>query len=330
MTETDIVRLINEILSSTETVVKHLKAEKKETGNYSKEFAVHKDGVDIVFYADKYRDNYPPISINLTFLVKVFQDGKEIMRSRVAPIKNAFSDHYDYDNQTDKYKSWVLICETSHITPLFKSGETICLKHGKYGKVAYAKLEILSEEYKDKYITRNVRLYKELGHKEVLAYEKGYPAQVGTYITDESTEEYFGENESIDLQIKTFYKSEKRTNDFVTWHVYTYEDTTYGCEIEIATPLTEDVLLYRLKQEALERLLEDCRGEFCHNDKRVEKYREFYMILGEETINNIYKVYMSWLTENCTTTSQESYSGEFWGVSIDWNGKENLQPVFNL
>ena len=101
MTETDIVRLTNDILSYTETVVKHLKAEKKETGNYSKEFAVHKDGVDIVFYADKYRDKYPPISTNLTFLVKVYQDGKEIMRSRVAPIKNAFSDRYDYENQTE-------------------------------------------------------------------------------------------------------------------------------------------------------------------------------------------------------------------------------------
>ncbi len=330
MTETNIVRLINDILTSTETVVKHLKAEKKETGDYSKEFAIHQDDVDIVFYADKFRDKYPPISTNLTFLVKVFQSGQEIIRSRVAPIKNAFSDRYDYDNQTDKYKSWVLLCDTNPITPLVKSGETICLKHGRYGKVAYARLEILSEERNDKYITRNIRLYKELGHQEILAYEEGYPARVETYIADESTKEYFGENESMDLQIETFYKSEKRTNDFVTWHAYTSEETTCGSEIEIATPLTEDALLNRLKHDALERLLEDCRGEFCHNDKRVEKYREFYMILGEETIDNIYKVYMSWLTENCTTIPEGSYSGEFWGTSIDWQGKENLQPVFNL
>ena len=54
------------------------------------------------------------------------------------------------------------------------------------------------------------------------------------------------------------------------------------------------------------------------------------MILGEEIINAIYHEYMTWLKENCTTYIEECSWNDFTGVAIDWHGKENEQPVFDL
>ena len=48
----------------------------------------------------------------------------------------------------------------------------------------------------------------------------------------------------------------------------------------------------------------------------------------EETINKIYKEYLTWLNENCTTFAQDASSGEFTGIAIDWQGKEEEQPDF--
>ena len=84
----------------------------------------------------------------------------------------------------------------------------------------------------------------------------------------------------------------------------------------------------RLKRKALEELLEDCQGEFCYGDPRVQKYKEHYLILGEEIIDRIHDAYLAWLKENCTTFAQDAASGELTGIAIDWNGKEGQQPDF--
>lgn len=84
----------------------------------------------------------------------------------------------------------------------------------------------------------------------------------------------------------------------------------------------------QLKKQALEKLLEDCRGEFCYGDPRVQKYKEHYLILGEDFIDRIHDVYLAWLKENCTTFAQDAQSGEFTGIAIDWHGKEDQQPDF--
>jgi len=57
---------------------------------------------------------------------------------------------------------------------------------------------------------------------------------------------------------------------------------------------------------------------------------EDYIILGEETIEKIYQEYMAWLKENCTTFPEDAHSGEFTGIAIDWHGKEELAPTFDV
>ena len=57
---------------------------------------------------------------------------------------------------------------------------------------------------------------------------------------------------------------------------------------------------------------------------------EDYTILGEETICKIYQEYMAWLKENCTTFPEDAHSGEFTGIAIDYHGKEDQEPTFDV
>ena len=107
------------------------------------------------------------------------------------------------------------------------------------------------------------------------------------------------------------------------------ECVSHDSEVQLITPLTENDMVLNRKKEALEELLDNCQGEFCYGDPRVEKYKEHYMILGEENIATIYKVYMHWLRMNCSTELQEG-SDDFVGVAIDWRGREDLQPTFDV
>jgi hypothetical protein len=325
MSDKEIAHIIRVILSTAEIVVKQLKAEKKEKGDYSKEVAIQNDGIDIVFYADTFRGSYPPISVNLTFLVKVMLDGREIIRSRVAPIKH----NYDgYPNESAKFKSWAVYCEASHIAPLFQSGDTLCIDNN--GKVAYAKADILSEKRENDHFIRTVRLTKELGHHETLAYEEGYPARVVTYQPDESTAQYFGGKDSVEVVIESCYAEKEQKYEDLCWSFYTGEKVAYNSKVNLAEPFTPEEVLLRLKQKALEKLLEDCRGEFCYGDTRVQKYRDHYLILGEKNIDTIYKDYKEWLNKNCTKSTQDATSGEFTGIAVDWHGKEDLQPIYDV
>ncbi len=325
MPDKEIAHIIRVILSTAEIVVKQLKAEKKEKGDYSKEVAIQNDGIDMVFRADTFRGSYPPISVNLTFLVKVMKDGREIIRSRVAPIKH----NYDgYPNESTKFKSWAAYCEASHIAPLFQSGDTLCIDNN--GKVAFAKADILSEKREDDHFVRTVRLTKELGHHETLAYEEGCPAQVATYQADESTEQYFGGKDSVEVVIESYYAKKEQKYEDLCWSFFTGEKVEYNSKVKLAEPFTPEEVLLRLKKKALEKLLEDCRGEFCYGGTRVQKYRDHYLILGEKNVDTIYKDYKEWLNKNCTKYAQDAPSGEFTGIAVDWHGKEDLQPIYDV
>ena len=252
-------------------------------------------------------------------------DGRDIIRSRVAPIKH---DYGGYPNESTKFKSWAVYCESSHIAPLFKSGDTLCIDNN--GKVAFAKADILSEKRENDHYIRTVRLTKELGHHETLAYEEGYPARVATYQPDESTEQYFGGAESVEAVIESYYATKEKEYEDLCWSFYTGEEVAYNSKVKLAEPFTPQEVLLRLKQKALETLLEDCRGEFCYGDPRVQKYREHYLILGEKNIDTIYKNYKEWLNKNCTTYAQDAESGEFTGIAVDWHDKEDLQPIYDV
>ena len=135
---------------------------------------------------------------------------------------------------------------------------------------------------------------------------------------------------ALEMDLSTYYKTEEREADGYYWLEYTKEDTSYGCNLKLILPTTEAEILKILKRKALDKLLENCRAEFCYGDPRVEKYKEEYLILGEEMIDRGYKEYLIWLKENCATFAQDASSGEFTGIAIDWQGKEDQQPLFDI
>jgi O-succinylbenzoate synthase len=167
-----------------------------------------------------------------------------------------------------------------------------------------------------------------LGHKETLAYTKW--DEMETYVADDSTQEFFGNEDVKELDLPTYYKTEEKFSDDYFWLEYSEEDTSNNSKLEFAVPTTETKILMQLKQKALEKLLENSRAEFCYGDPRVNNYKKDYLILGEKVIDKIYKDYMAWLKDNCTTYAQDSSSGEFTGIAINWQGKEDLQPNFDI
>ena len=332
MDKKEISQIIELVFALAAKTVSRLKAEKKATGDYSKTVTFEEKGYEIQFEALQYRGGYPPISVNLTFSVTVSLGGRQLMLFHVMPIKSRYDYFLSRDNRDDKFKIWAVVCDKSKVKPLFRSGDTICIANNQ--KAAFAKAEILSEEieytrFADT-VTRKLRMTKELGHPETLAYETGYPAEVATYVADESTEEYFGGKKTLEKDIEVYCKLEPVEQDGLVWYEYIREVVSSNSSIDLTTPLTEAEVTMRLKEKALERLLEDCRGEFCYGDPRVQNYKKHYLILGEALIDRIHDVYLAWLKENCTTFAQDAQSGEFTGIAIDWNGKEDYQPNFNI
>ena len=311
--------IINKVLSLTEKVVSQLRAEKKNTGKFSDLVTIH-DG-DYEFQFNVYA--LGKISVNMTFYVDINRGNETIMHCEVRYIKSNLDLSRYYYNYNDKFKMWALACDMSRVKPLIQSGDTICIDNN--GKAAYAKVEILSEQS----CTRKLRLTKELGHTETLAYESGYPPEITTYVADESTEEYFGGKDSLEKDLRFFIDDEVVFHGDLCWYVNTHERIGYDSEVQLITPLTENDVVLNRKKEALEKLLDNCQAEFCYGDSRVEKYKKDYLILGEENIATIYKVYMHWLRMNCSTELQEG-SDDFVGVAIDWRGREDLQPTFDV
>lgn len=316
MKEQEIVRIIQDVLATEEKVVKQLRAEKKSTGDYSKVVTLPYGEMEIRFETLSDYGEYPSIGKHLVHSVSVIKGGKVIISGDIQPL----SKDLDY-----KKVVWATVCEDSHVPPLFKSGDIICVNNK--GKCAYARAEILSTETNGSDITRKLRLTKVLGHQEVLAYEKY--REMFTYVVDESTEEYFNGKDVIEKTIQTRYGKELKSYEDTSWWVYTEEKIAYNSDIELGIPVTKDEIMQRHKEEALKELLNDCQGEFCYGDHRVEKYKDRYMVLGEENIDVIYREYKAWLNKNCTTFTQEG-SDDFVGVAINWQGKEDYQPHFNI
>jgi hypothetical protein len=328
-------KIILKVFTLTPKIVAQLRAEKKATGDYSKSVTVEEDGYVFKYDAEKFHGSYPPISVNLWFLVSVYRENVPLMGCEVAPINCRFSSLNGFNNQGEKYKMYAWLCDTSQVSPLFKSGDTICIDNK--GKAAFAKAEILAEECEDHIyrplfhrVIKKLRLTKELGHAETLAYETNYQTQIVTYTADESTEEYFGGQRVLEKDLVTYYKSKEIESGGLRWDVYCNETVASNSDVQLTAPLTEQEILIKHKQRALEELLKDCQGEFCYGDKRVEKYRKNYLILGEDNIDTIYRIYKKWLNENCTKYTQDAASGEFTGIAIDWHGKEDQQPTFDV
>lgn len=333
MKNSEIVSIIHKVLTMTGSVVAQLKAEKKAKGDYSKSLTVQDGELQMRFDAMEYRGEYPAISVNLLFFVIVFRDDVPLMKCRVANIKHKC--HFSFglsSNYTcsDKYKLCALVCDHSQVKPLFHSGDTLCIDNN--GKAAFAKVEILSEKLEDQLTgygvecLRRIRLSKELGHKETLAYTKW--DEMETYVADDSTQEFFGNEDVKEMDLSTYYKTEEKHAGDCSWLEYTKEDTHYDSKLKFAIPATEAEILMQLKQKALEKLLKNSRAEFCYGDPRVNNYKKDYLILGEKVIEKIYKDYMAWLKDNCTTYTQEG--ADCTGVAIDWQGKEDYQPHFDV
>lgn len=333
MEEKEISQIIGLVFALAAKTVTHLKAEKKATGDYSKSVTFEDAGYEIRFEAVQNRGSYPPIPTNLTFFVNVARDGVHLMVCQVIPINNKYVHNYSAVNCDKKFKMWAVVCDKSKMRTLFHSGDNICVDNKR--KVAFAKAEILSEKVKSEChgllvssVIRKLRLTKELGHHETLAFKTGYPSHVATYVADESTEEYYGGKDVLERDIVMSFRHEPVEQNGLVWYEYTCEDVSYNSQIQLTTPINEVEMTMQLKRKALEELLEDCQGEFCYGDPRVQKYKEHYLILGEEIIDRIHDAYLAWLKENCTTFVQDAASGELTGITIDWNGKEGQQPDF--
>lgn len=315
MNEREIVHIIQDVQTAEEKVIKQLRAEKKATGDYSKVVTLQYGGMEMRFETLDYYGEYPPIGKHLVHSVSVIKGGEVVIRGRIWPL----SKDDDYKNDV-----WATVCDHSHIPPLLNSGDVVCINNN--GKCAYARAEIMSTEMKGDDILRDLRLTKVLGHQEVLAYEEH--GEIYTYVVDESTEEYFKGKESIEKTIETYYSKIKKSFENTRWWEYSEETISHTSPIQLGVPMTEDEMIQRRKEDALNRLLEDCRGEFCYGDPRVQKYKEDYLILGEDNIDAIYHQYMAWLKKNCTRYTQEA--SDFTGVAVDWQGKEDYQPCFNI
>ena len=316
MKDQEIVRIIQDVQTAEEKVIKQLRAEKKATGDYSKVVTLPYGDMEMRFEVLQYRDlSYPSIGKNLLHSVSVIKGGEVVISGLIQPL----SKDYDY-----KKAVWATVCDHSHIPPLLNSGDIICINND--GKCAYARAEILSTEINGDDIVRNLRLTKVLGHQEVLAYEKY--GDMHTYVVDDSTEEYFKGKDVIKKTLETYYSKEERSYEDTSWWVYSEETIAYNSPIEFGIPVTKDEMIQRQKEYALNKLLEDCRGEFCYGDRCVLDRKDRYTILGEDNVGTIYQHFMTWLNKNCTRYTQEA--SDFTGVAVDWQGKEDYQPHFDV
>ena len=345
ITNQEIKSIIDRILVLSGDLLKSLRTEKKQTGDYSKQTTFHESSYEYVFSVSYFLTSseerlYPAVGKKMRFDVKVFRNGLELLKCHVCQF--SYTGTLDKCCRNDKFEIGdVYLSDTSNVEKLLHVGDIITVvnkkenRQGDAKKVAYAKVEEFDlEKDRSRTFMKRIKLSKVLGHPETLAFEEGWPAQVNTYIADESTEEYFEGKDvkEIFCNMEIFTAMEPVHFDGYTWYYYTKEKFPDYIDypLTLAPPFTEKELTSLLKKRALNELLEKCRGEFCYKDPRVEKYKENYMILGEETINAIYHEYMTWLKENCTTYIEECSWNDFTGVAIDWHGKENEQPVFDL
>lgn len=327
----NIIKIIRIVLAASEDIMKRLRKEKRQTGDFSKTVSIHQDDLDLVFNVGNSDVSISPFSDRFFLRVEVIQNDILVVRCDVFSRRGKFALLGDTSN-SEKYRAVVTVCNQAEVPRMFQSGDTIIIQkpdRWKKGNLAFAKAEIISEETSDDSIHRKLRLTPELGHQETLACETDYPPRLMTFVADDSTLEYFDGKDSMEKVISLYLQKEKREAEGLCWYEYTSEETKYNSKVQLAVPVTEKEMLLQLRQHALKELLDDCRGEFCYGDKRVRKYMEHYIILGEETVIRIHDDYLAWLKDNCTIFPQEANSGEFTGIAIDWHGKEDRQPDFS-
>ena len=334
MNEKEIVQIIQTVLETTETVINQLRAEKKETGDYSKSLDVQHKDLLLRFNAMEYKGKFPsPRSGNLIFYVVVFREDVPLMKCRVGSAKHCYNFHFVFNgvhNYSDKFKLCALLCDHSQVKPLFRSGDTLCIDNK--GKAAFAKVEVLSEKLVESLdetsveCVRRIRLTEELGHRELLAHARW--KEMETYVADDSTREFFGGKDIIEMDLLTWYATTERHSGDFYWLEFTEEYIPYGNELKLTAPTSPAEIIKQLKQNALNELLEKCQGEFCYGDPRVKKYKDNYKILKNEIVDEIYRVYMAWLKKNCKTYTQEG--ADCTGIAIDWQGKEDYKPHFDV
>lgn len=338
--------VIDRIFDLAEMVTKQLKTEKKETGEFSQivtiaeeEFVYSYALVDC--FGRAYPENagklIPPTSRNFMLEVLVKKEGENFFSCRIekatstncpSPLKCIWTTKWRMSDAVD--------CDMSNIVPLLHSGDVVALRNESQeppcrGKVALAKIEILNVEEIDDNKLLKVRLTKDLGHKDIYAYNLGNDHFPTTYSIDESTQEYFGDKDSIDTTAVISNDTEEVCFNSAKWRRYTLEKINERHRLNklyLRTPISEQELTRREKKEALSKLIKDCEAEFCYGDSRVEKYLENHEILGIEIIDTIYTEYMAWLNEHCTTFAEDSPSGEFTGIAIDWHGNKDNKPSF--
>lgn len=332
MEEQDIERIIKRVFFHSEQLITQLLKERKATGDYRREVFVQEEGFVYQFVVCKHRDKYPATRKNFCFSIAV---------RKTEQIDNVFT----CSIEPDGYSSYLfgnvnrqgalvmrnpLLTDISHINKLIHTGDTVCLQRGGLAngreKVAFAKVEILSEKYDNENISRKVTLTKDLGHPEIYAYTV-YPNKVATYTGDEQTSEYFGERETITGVLGFCLDKTYTTYNDVGWYRYEKEkifnrlqDTT----LELGEPQTVVEVTQKVRMSALEDLLKNCDGEFAYGDSRVRKYADYYAILGDELIEKIYAKYMLWLK---IFSTKESVDGaECSGIAVRCG--DNQRPPF--
>lgn len=331
MNEQYIERIIKRVFSHSEQLITRLLAERKSTGDYQKEVVIPEEGLDYLFVVQKHGNKYPAVKKNFCFSVSVKEEGtqEDVFTCLIEP--DGYSPRH-FGN-VNRYGMLVmcnpLLCDKSHIKSLIHTGDSICLQ--KDGKVAFAKVEVLGEEYDFDIlygynVSRKVVLTKELGHPETYAYED-YPNRVATYIGDEQTLEYFGDKETITGVLGFCLVKSYTTYNDVGWYWFEKEESfrrLKGVTLEMGVPKTIEEVTSEVRNSALKELLENCEGEFAYGDPRVRKYADDYAILGDELIEKIYAKYMLWLRMFSTTESEDG--AECTGIAVRYG--ENQRPPF--
>ena len=283
-----IEKIISRIFFLSDQLIAQLLKERKTTGDYRKEVVIQEEGLDYLFVVLKHKDKYPATKKNLRFSVVVRETGKtdNILTCGIEP--EGYYSSYAYKNVNRNGELVMrnpLHCDKSHIKSLVRTGDSICLQKGGLAngsdKVAFAKVEVLSEYFGGDKIYRKVALTKELGHPETYAYVV-YPNKVATYIGDEQTLEYFGDKEMINGVLGFSLVKNYTTYNDVGWYWFEKEEIDnrlIAATIELGMPRTVEEVTLEVKESALKKLLENCEGEFAYGDQRVKAYADDYAIL---------------------------------------------------